>query len=109
MVVISPTRESANQIATEAKQLTTFHEGISVAHFVGGTNIKGDYKVKARGVSALLEQEQNFQKLVQILPFKNDPDFALRVDWDEAIKKGAEEKFKQVQKAYETIQAERGL
>ena len=28
---------------------------------------------------------------------------------DEAIKKGAEEKFKQVQMAYETIQAERGL
>jgi len=28
---------------------------------------------------------------------------------DEAIKKGAEEKFKQVQKAYETVQAERGL
>ncbi|MRI00950.1 DnaJ domain-containing protein [Kriegella sp. EG-1] len=28
---------------------------------------------------------------------------------DEAIKKGAEEKFKEVQKAYETIQAERGL
>ncbi len=28
---------------------------------------------------------------------------------DEAIKKGAEEKFKQVQKAYETIQSERGL
>ena len=28
---------------------------------------------------------------------------------DEAIKKGAEEKFKQVQAAYETIQKERGL
>ena len=28
---------------------------------------------------------------------------------DEAIKKGAEDKFKEVQKAYETIQAERGL
>ena len=28
---------------------------------------------------------------------------------DEAIKKGAEEKFKQVQEAYETIQKERGL
>jgi len=28
---------------------------------------------------------------------------------DEAIKKGAEEKFKEVQKAYETIQAERGM
>lgn len=28
---------------------------------------------------------------------------------DEAIKKGAEEKFKEVQKAYETIQKERGL
>ena len=31
------------------------------------------------------------------------------VTQDEAIKKGAEEKFKQVQKAYETIQKERGL
>jgi len=28
---------------------------------------------------------------------------------DEAIKKGAEEKFKEVQKAYETVQSERGL
>ena len=28
---------------------------------------------------------------------------------DEAIKKGAEEKFKQVQLAYETIQKERGM
>jgi DnaJ like chaperone protein len=28
---------------------------------------------------------------------------------DEAIKKGAEEKFKEVQKAYETIQKERGI
>ena len=28
---------------------------------------------------------------------------------DEAIRKGAEEKFKEVQKAYETIQRERGL
>lgn len=28
---------------------------------------------------------------------------------DEAIKRGAEEKFKEVQKAYETVQAERGL
>ena len=28
---------------------------------------------------------------------------------DEAIKKGAEEKFKQVQKAYEAIQKERGM
>ena len=28
---------------------------------------------------------------------------------DEAIKKGAEEKFKQVQKAYEQIQKERGI
>lgn len=31
------------------------------------------------------------------------------VTQDEAIKKGAEEKFKQVQKAYETIQKERGI
>ncbi|KAL4159480.1 hypothetical protein PRNP1_000057 [Phytophthora ramorum] len=37
----SPTRELAQQIATEAKRLTKFHE-LNVACFVGGANIKKD-------------------------------------------------------------------
>ncbi|MCP4607736.1 MAG: hypothetical protein GY845_03325 [Planctomycetes bacterium] len=49
-------------------------------------SIKGDYAVDARGVSALYQREQYIQTLMQILPFKNDPDFSLRVDWDKALK-----------------------
>ncbi|KAL4086051.1 hypothetical protein PRIC1_014673 [Phytophthora ramorum] len=37
----SPTRELAQQIATEAKRVTKFHE-LNVACFVGGANIKKD-------------------------------------------------------------------
>ncbi|KAG7393630.1 hypothetical protein PHYPSEUDO_007467 [Phytophthora pseudosyringae] len=40
-LAISPTRELALQIATEAKRLTKFHE-LNVACFVGGANIKKD-------------------------------------------------------------------
>ncbi|MCP3683279.1 MAG: hypothetical protein GY861_11375 [bacterium] len=48
--------------------------------------IKGDYAVDARGVSALYQREQYIQTLMQIMPFKNDPDFKLRIDWDKALK-----------------------
>ncbi len=48
--------------------------------------IKGDYAVDARGVSALYQREQYIQTLMQIMPFKNDPDFSLRIDWDKALK-----------------------
>jgi len=47
--------------------------------------IKGDYAVDAQGVSALYQREQYIQTLMQIMPFKNDPDFKLRVDWDKAL------------------------
>ncbi|ETN03062.1 hypothetical protein PPTG_16063 [Phytophthora nicotianae INRA-310] len=40
-LAISPTRELALQISTEAKRLTKFHE-FNVACFVGGANIKKD-------------------------------------------------------------------
>ncbi|KAG1703100.1 hypothetical protein DVH05_008012 [Phytophthora capsici] len=40
-LAISPTRELALQIATEAKRLTKFHD-INVTCFVGGANIKKD-------------------------------------------------------------------
>ena len=48
--------------------------------------LKGDYAVDARGVSALYQREQYIQTLMQIMPFKNDPDFKLRIDWDKALK-----------------------
>ena len=48
--------------------------------------IKGDYAVDARGVSALYQREQYIKTLMQIMPFKNDPDFSLRIDWDKALK-----------------------
>ncbi|MGY8915378.1 MAG: TerB family tellurite resistance protein [Flavobacteriales bacterium] len=51
--------------------------------------------------------DEEVKKAYRTMAKKYHPD---RVITDnEAIKKGAEEKFKEVQKAYETIQAERGL
>lgn len=41
VVTISPTRELAQQIATEAKRVTKFHD-LNIVCFVGGTNIKKD-------------------------------------------------------------------
>jgi len=51
--------------------------------------------------------DEEVKKAYRTMAKKYHPD---RVNTqDEAIKKGAEEKFKEVQKAYEEIQAERGL
>ena len=51
--------------------------------------------------------DEEVKKAYRTMAKKYHPD---RVNTEnEAIKKGAEEKFKQVQKAYEAIQAERGL
>ena len=47
--------------------------------------LKGDYAVDARGVSALYQREQYRQTLMQIMPFKNDPDFKLKINWDKAL------------------------
>ncbi|NJB36595.1 TerB family tellurite resistance protein [Croceivirga sp. JEA036] len=51
--------------------------------------------------------DDEVKKAYRTMAKKYHPDRV--VTEDEAIKKGAEEKFKQVQKAYETIQQERGL
>lgn len=42
ILVISPTRELASQIAVEAKALARFHPSFSVACVVGGTNVNAD-------------------------------------------------------------------
>ncbi len=51
--------------------------------------------------------DEDVKKAYRKMAKKYHPDRV--VTEDEAIKKGAEEKFKQVQKAYETIQKERGI
>ena len=43
-LILSPTRELAQQIATEAESLLTFHNGMKVVTVVGGTNINQDKK-----------------------------------------------------------------
>ena len=62
------------------------------------------YKILEIEKSATNEE---LKKAYRTMAKKYHPD---RVNTEnEAIKKGAEEKFKQVQKAYEDIQKERGL
>ncbi len=51
--------------------------------------------------------DEEVKKAYRKMAKKYHPDRV--ITQDEAIKKGAEEKFKQVQKAYETIQKERGI
>ena len=43
-LILSPTRELAQQIATEAESLLTFHTGVRVVTVVGGANINQDRK-----------------------------------------------------------------
>lgn len=54
ILVLSPTRELANQIATEAKNLLTFHAGSKVVVFVGGTNINADKRAISGHVTVLV-------------------------------------------------------
>lgn len=44
VLVISPTRELATQIATEAKMLTTFHRNLGTQIVIGGTNMGTETK-----------------------------------------------------------------
>lgn len=48
-------------------------------------DIKGEFEVDPRGVSVLLERDQQYQDLLQLWQLKGDPDVALRVDWDKAL------------------------
>ena len=43
-------------------------------------DIKGDYQVNARGVSVLLEKDQQAQSIIQLWPLLADPDVAQQVD-----------------------------
>lgn len=52
----------------------------------GKAEIKGDFKVDARGVSALLERDQEIQTLIQIFKMKSDPDVNVVVDWEKATR-----------------------
>lgn len=54
ILVLSPTRELANQIAAEARSLLTFHDGAKVVVFVGGTNINSDKRAIASGATVLV-------------------------------------------------------
>jgi ATP-dependent RNA helicase MSS116 len=49
VLVVSPTRELASQIAEEAKKLVSFHQNIGVACLVGGSNINAEKRVLATG------------------------------------------------------------
>merc|ERR1719487_2760972 len=43
-LVLSPTRELAQQIYEEAKVLLDYHRRLGTVCFYGGTNIKGDHR-----------------------------------------------------------------
>ena len=53
--------------------------------YVNDPEIKGDFNVNPRGVSVLLERDQQRQALLALLPLKGDPDFDRKTDWDKAI------------------------
>lgn len=48
--------------------------------------IKGDFNVDARGVSVLLEKDQQSQTLLQVFALKADPDINLITDWEKAAR-----------------------
>jgi ATP-dependent RNA helicase MSS116 len=54
ILVLSPTRELASQIATEATKLCSFHTSFKINCFVGGTNMKTDQKIAASGSHILV-------------------------------------------------------
>ena len=48
--------------------------------------IRGDYSVDVRGVSALLEKDQQAKTLLQVWALKQDPDIKKEIDWKKALK-----------------------
>jgi hypothetical protein len=49
--------------------------------------IKGDYKVDPRGTSVLLEREQEWQSIKEVLEVRADPELSSMIDWKKAISK----------------------
>lgn len=54
VLVISPTRELAQQIAEEGKGLVTYHQDIGLDCVVGGTNMRGDLQRFSKRVPDIL-------------------------------------------------------
>lgn len=50
------------------------------------SEMKGDYKVDARGTSELLAKDQMVQMLIPIMKMREDPVFAGMVDWEKGLK-----------------------
>ena len=48
--------------------------------------IKGDYKVDARGTSILKERDQQGQSIEELTAMRQDPELSDMVDWEKAIK-----------------------
>lgn len=77
ILIISPTRELANQICTEANKLTHFYQGFNTVSMVGGTKKTKDKRMISQGISLLvatpgrlldhLANTPNFKQLVQNL------------------------------------------
>ena len=72
MLILAPTRELANQIATEAKSLLHFYNGVDEAVFVGGVNASRDRTRIAQGAVSVLVLTPG--RLIDHL--KNIPGFA---------------------------------
>ncbi len=49
--------------------------------------IKGDYKVDPRGTSILLERDQEWQTMKDVLTVRQDKELSSMIDWKKAIKK----------------------
>ncbi len=49
--------------------------------------IKGDFSVDPRGVSVLMEKDEQAKVVMQLFALKQDPDVAIKTDWDKAIDK----------------------
>ncbi len=69
------------------------------------SEIKGDYNVDARGTSVLLEKDQQSQSLMEIMAAKQDPDFAVMIDWKKAIKQLLKQKRLDIMKSEEDLES----
>lgn len=70
-------------------------------------DIKGDFKVDARGTSVLLVKDQNAESLMQVLQMRGDPEVNILVDWEKAIKQLFQARHLDVLKDDEAIKAAR--
>lgn len=84
-MVVSPTRELANQIKIEAKTLLNFHKHLEVCSMVGGTDIKKDVREVKRGIDLLIVTPGRLQDHLKNTPgFKEKLKFARVLVLDEA-------------------------